>query len=680
MKRRLLPILVLTAAAGAAVAALPASAQMPLPAADVLKRAAGKPTDSELRVASASMDEGRAALKSGNFRDAAALFTKVLRFAENLYSPEAQELLGFARQKNGQTQEARAIWEDYVRRYPDGEGNERVRQRLAGLVAKDDKLAALREPQALGQAALPAGKFTKTDASTWTLTASVSSFYIRDDTATQARDTSLAPNVNANADDHLVQQNEFFTTLDVVGTWNDAHTSGRVRFSGGEEHRFGSEINAPTGDQVDQWGVAQASADVLFKDLNLRTVAGRQTLNGDGVFGRFDGALFSWQALPMVKVDLVGGSPANSRYNLPFTAERWFSGGGLDFGPMFGGLDTSIYYNEERGRWLVDREAVGSDIKYSDPSKFVFGNVDYDLRFHQLNEAVVTGSWTLPTQTTLYGGANYERVPFLSSWNVLLNSPFGNLYDFLRAQIAAGAGLTSTQVNEMALGETPLYKSVMLGASQPLNDKVTLSADATVANLSRTIVPLTLLDPSLAQLATGNEYYATAQAIFTNIFKAGDMYTAAFHFADQETDRQYELDFSTRQPINPDLVVSPRLRLGYSQYSSGAWINETLMATTNITQYTAMPSVLIDWHITPQLLFETEIGTQLTWSQQPGSRTFDTELFGTIGFRYTFDLDGSKVFDPSKPASPAAAAICRYTVRPDGSCTTPTSALQRPAY
>jgi len=158
------------------------------------------------------------------------------------------------------------------------------------------------------------------------------------------------------------------------------------------------------------------------------------------------------------------------------------------------------------------------------------------------------------------------------------------------------------------------------------------------------------------------------------------MYTAAFHFADQETDRQYELDFNTRQPINPDLVVSPRLRLGYSQYSSGAWINETLMATTNITQYTAMPSVLIDWHITPQLLFETEIGTQLTWSQQPGSRTFDTELFGTIGFRYTFDLDGSKVFDPSKPASPAAAAICRYTVRPDGSCTTPTSALQRPTY
>jgi hypothetical protein len=260
---------------------------------------------------------------------------------------------------------------------------------------------------------------------------------------------------------------------------------------------------------------------------------------------------------------------------------------------------------------------------------------------------------------------------------VLLNTPFSTLYDFLKAQTINGNPLTSDQVNEIALGQTPLYKSVMVGASHPVNDKLTLSADATVANLSRTIVPVTALDPSLVQLATGNEYYATAQAIFTSLFRNGDLYTAAFHYAEQETDRQYELDFNTRQPITTDLLVAPRMRLGYAQYSSGAMISDTVTATTNITQYTVMPSFLLDWNITPQLQFETEIGTQLTWGQQPGSRTFDTELFGTIGFRYTFDLDGSKVFDHSKPASPAAAAICRYTVRPDGSCTTPTSGVAR---
>jgi hypothetical protein len=638
----------------------------------VKTRPAGTISEADLRMAAASMDEGRAALKRGNFREAIALFTRVLSFPDNLYTAEAEELLGVARQKKGELAEARIAYENYLRHYPSGEASERVQQRLAGLVtAQDDKTAALREPVQGPVKVLPSGKFTKTNETTWSLTGSVSSFYIHDDANTTARDTALAPNLaNANADDHSVHQNEIFTTLDLLATWNDASTSGKIRFSGGEEHRFASNIMAPTGDQRDQFGVSQASVDMVMKDVNLRTVAGRQTLNSDGVFGRFDGALFSWQALPILKVDLVGGSPANSRYNLPFTNERWFYGGGIGIGPLFGGLETSIYFNEERGRWLVDREAIGSDIRYSDPTKFMFANIDYDVRFQQLGEAVVSGSWTLPEGTTVYGGADYRRVPFLSSWNVLLNQPFGTLYDYLKLQNNIGQGLTSDQVNRLALAETPLYKSVMLGFSHPLSEKLTVSADATVANLSRTITPLSSLDPSLVKLTAGNEYYATAQLIWTNLFKQGDMYTAAFHYAQQETDRQYVLDFNTRYPVSNDLMVSPRLRLGYSQYTPGAFLNNTTIGT-NITQYTIMPSILIDYNITPQLQFEAEIGTQWTYAMLPGMRTTDTEIFGTIGFRYTFDLDASKAFDRSKPASPAAAAICRYTVRPDGTCTTP---------
>jgi hypothetical protein len=259
-------------------------------------------------------------------------------------------------------------------------------------------------------------------------------------------------------------------------------------------------------------------------------------------------------------------------------------------------------------------------------------------------------------------------VPFLSSWNVLLNQPFGTLYDFLKNQVAIGQPLTNEQVEQLALAETPLYKSAMIGFSHPLSDKLQFSADATIANLSRTITPAGLLDPSLAKLAAGNEYYATAQLISTNIFKDGDMYIGAFHYAQQETNTQYVLDFNTRYPIINDLMLAPRLRLGYNVYSG-----------TGLRQYTVMPSLLIDYNWNPNLTFEAEIGTQ--WTRgiggiQPGVKTNDTELFATIGFRYNFDIDGTKLTDRSKPATPAAAAICRYTVRPDGSCTTPSSVRQ----
>ena len=629
-------------------------------------RRAGTISDSDLRVAAASMDEGRAAFKQNRFREAIQLFRKVLGYPENQYSAEAQELLGLALQKNGQFAEARAVYEDYVRRYSSGEASERVKQRLAGIVtAQGDVTAPLRAPAEMPVKALPTSKFTRTNETTWTLVGSISSFYIHDDANTTARDPALAPNVAASVDDHSVHQNEILTSLDLLATWNDDKTSGKIRFNGGEEHRFSTNQNGPTGDQKDQIGVSQASLDMVIKDWNLRTVAGRQTYNGDGVFGRFDGALFSWQPLTLFKVDLVGGSPANSRYNLPFTAERYFYGGGLGVGPLFGGLEASVYYNEERGRWLVDREAIGTDIRYSDPTKFAFANVDYDLRFHQLNEAVLSGSWTLPGGTTFYGGADYRRVPFLSSWNVLLNQPFGTLYDFLKNQVALGQPLTNEQVEQLALAETPLYKSAMIGFSQPLSDKLQFSADATIAHLSRTITPAGLLDPTLAQLSSGMEYYATAQLISTNIFKDGDMYIGAFHFAQQETNTQYVLDFNTRYPIINDLMLAPRLRLGYNVYTG-----------TGLRQYTVMPSLLVDYRWSPNLTFEAEIGTQWTYGVQPGIKTSDTELFATIGFRYTFDIDGTKVGDLSKPRTPAAAAICRYTVRPDGSCTTPSSVRQ----
>jgi len=620
-------------------------------------RSAGTISQADLRVAAASMDEGRAALKRNNPGAAIRLFTKVLKYPENQYSVEAQELLGLARQKNGQIAEAKAEYEDYLRRYPGGEESERVRQRLAGIVtAAGEAGAALRAPSELPAGALPVGKFTQTRETNWTLVGSVSSFYIHDDSFNTARDTSLAPTINSNIDDHSVHQNEILTTFDTLATWNNDQTSGKIRVSTGEEHRFSTN---QSGYQVDEIGVSALSLDATVKDWNLRTLAGRQTFNGDGVFGRFDGALFSWQALPWLKFDLVGGSPANSRYFLPFMNQRYFYGGALGFGPLFGGLETSIYFNEGRSQWLVDREAVGSDIRYADQNKFVFGTLDYDVRFQQLNAAVFSGSLTLPnTMTTIYGGADYRRVPFLSAWNALFYQPFSNIYDFLKAQNAQGA--TEAQVDQLAISQTPVYKSAMIGFSHPLTDKLTVSADATYANLSRTVPP-TGLDPALASLAAGNEYYLTTQLIANNIFKDGDMYIGAFHYAQQETNTQYVLDFNTRYPVINDLMLAPRLRLGYSVFTG-----------TDVRQYTVLPSLLVDYNWNSNLTFEAELGTQWTRSVQPGIKTSDVELFGTIGFRYRFDVDGgTKAADRSRQQSPAAAAICRYTVRPDGSCTTP---------
>jgi Outer membrane lipoprotein len=612
-------------------------------------RSAGTISDSDLRSAAAWMDEGRAALKHNNLGSAIQLFAKVLKYPENQYSAEAQELLGLAHQKGGQLSQARADYEDYLRRYPNGEQSERVRQRLAGIVtAVGDPSAPPQAPNGLPGGMLPIGKFAQTRATNWTFVASVSSFYIRDDSFRTVKDASVAPNPNADPDDHAVHQNEMLSTLDLMGTWNNDQTKGRIRFSGGEEHRF----DAPN--QTDETGISALSIETRVKDWSLSMVAGRQTLNADGMLGRFDGMLFSWQPLPMLKVDLVGGSPASSRYDVPFKNERYFYGAGIGLGPFFGGLEATLYAIEQRDRWLVDRQAIGADLRYVDPDKFAFGTVDYDVHFQRLNAAIFSGSWTLFDNSTIYGGADYRRTPYLSTWNALINQPFSTLYDILKSQTE-----TSQQLQQLAVDQTPIYKSAMLGFSHPLSDKLQVGADATIVNLTQPIAQTWLNSSLLATLPAGNEYYYSVQLIGANIFKDGDMYIGALRYAQLPTSKQYVLDLNTRYPLTSDWLLSPRLRLGY-EVDNG----------TGLKQYTVLPSFLVDYQLTRDLNFEFEVGAEWTRSVQSRISTTDIELLVTIGLRYSFHADSSAsanaADDKRKLVTPAAAAMCRYSTRPDG--------------
>jgi hypothetical protein len=437
------------------------------------------------------------------------------------------------------------------------------------------------------------------------------------------------------------------STLDLMGTWNNDQTQGRIRFSGGEEHRF----DAPN--QTDETGISALSIETRVKDWNLSMVAGRQTLNADGMLGRFDGMLFSWQPLPMLKFDLVGGSPASSRYDVPFKNERYFYGAGIGLGPFFGGLEATLYAIEQRDRWLVDRQAIGADLRYVDPDKFAFGTVDYDVHFQRLNAAIFSGSWTLFDNSTIYGGADYRRTPFLSTMNALLNQPFVSLYNLLQFQPQ-----TNQQLQTLAINSTPIYKSAMVGFTHPISEKLEIGGDVTVVNLSQPIAQTGVSTALLATLPAGNEYYFSAQLIGSNIIKDGDMYIGALRFAQQPTLKEYVIDLNTRYPVSNNLLVSPRLRLGY-----------TTGVGTDLKQYTVFPSFMVDYFMTQDLSFEAELGAQWTGATQAGVKTSDIEFLATIGVRYSFHAESggaSAANDRRKLATPATTALCRYASRPDG--------------
>jgi len=84
------------------------------------------------------MKDANRRLTDGDNAGAIRIYTKVLQSPQHEYSRAALEYLGLARERKGQLAHAKALYKDYLTRYPEGQDADRVRQRLAGLLTARD--------------------------------------------------------------------------------------------------------------------------------------------------------------------------------------------------------------------------------------------------------------------------------------------------------------------------------------------------------------------------------------------------------------------------------------------------------------------------------------------------------------------------------------------------------------
>jgi tetratricopeptide (TPR) repeat protein len=585
------------------------------------------------------ISEARSALRQNNYQAAISHLRKAVQLAENRRSPEARELLGVAYQKDKQVAAAKAVYEDYVRRYPNGEGTEGVRQRLLAIETAGAPLsqglrmasnggsngnALVTGPTSLGGSEAPGGT-TVAAKSNATVTASISSFYIRDDSASVNRDMTQAANLSKTAEDYQTHQNTVMSSFDTSATWGDGNVKMKFRFSGTDEYRV------ETGQEL--FGVSALYLDTSVKDWDSSFRIGRQTSNNYGIQGRFDGAIYNYQYNPMIGFATFGGSPVMYRTDTPFMDDRYFAGGAVNFTP-FKGLDTDVYFFQQMDRTLIDRQAVGTEVRYNDTTKAVFATVDYDTYFNKLDAAIFTGSWTLPDKSVMRVAADYRMSPYLTSWNALQGQPFTSMYDLLKYY-------TQSQITQMAVDRTATYQSATVGYSRPLTDKFQVNLDFTQAHINGTIASYNVLGtPDM-----GDEFYYGIQLVGTSLLTQGDLYTAAFRYSDLKESDNFSVDLSTRYPIVDDLRIQPRVTATYSTGKGSSW-----------EEYSVLPALVLDYTWQRDLNLELEVGERWTWRNQGSSRITENELLITAGVRYDFSADMSKCLTPSAFCREAPAA------------------------
>ena len=605
---------------------------------------------------SASADpvaEGKKALAAKDYARAVGFFTKAVTEGNANAKQEGQEMLGLARERAGQLVHAKAEYETYLKLYPKGAGAVRVRQRLSGVEAaeQDDaetqffehnkaRLGGAAVPDKSGQAKSPGStnlannvvnngnggvmggleqpesnlgtKVSRGEpapdpnAWTWEKNGSVSQYYYRDDNfsssdilrGSMGTHETLQNEVISSADFYLHGENQIFDTSIRGATFN--------------ESGFGKQSD------IGETNVSTIYAEAKHKPSGLFTRLGRQSRSTGGVFGRFDGANVGWEVNKDLKLQTVVGSPVFSRNAKPFADDRLFYGASIDYTFPNQEWAGALYAIEQDVGSVIDRRALGAELRYTSKELFVYSALDYDVFYGELNSAYVSGTWNFKEGASIYGTLDYRHVPFLLTSNALMGQTVQELSSLVDL-------LGEDDVYNLALDRTAYSQSATVGISYPLSEQWQAAIDATIADYSGTPTSVNVLGTVLGTPDPGIEVYLSGQLTGTGIFTENDSMAFGLRYAENDTSRLYLGDLSVRYPVNEDLRINPRLRLSFRDGK-----------TSDTQQLLVMPSLGLRYRLSKHWNFEVEAGMRWENDWSPGGNDQNTELLLNAGYRYEF--------------------------------------------
>jgi hypothetical protein len=536
------------------------------------------------------MESARQAMAKGDYPGAIRILTKILESVGNAEAkPEALEMLGLARERNHQLAHAKAEYEEYLRLYPSGEGADRVRQRLAGLLAATAKpKARLRQPESV-LAGESGGEFS--------MRGSFSQSLRRDE------------DIFANDEEGVVRRFDLDSDLDANATYRDGNVEINLRANGGYTNDF---LDNTTTDKQGRFSAGYLDIATPGRSVALRV--GRQTRSTDGILGRFDGAVFSFKPMDELRVNFSGGLPVDLSTDLFLNKERYFAGSSVDIGPMWNDLSANVYFIEQwTADQVVDRQAVGGELRYTSSGMTAFGLFDYDLSYNAVNIATLSGNYFFDDQSTFNVAVDYRTSPILTTTNALQGQPVTTMEELL-------AMFPEDQVRQLAEDRTANIKSVTVGASHPFDDMFQISGDAMVTDISGTVTSGGIEGTP----RTGYEYYYSMQLTGSNMVTDNDIATLAFRYADQDLYNRGTVDLNTRYPLTDKLRINPRIRFDYrwDDHDSG-------------TQTSARPSLRLNFN---DHWWEIELEAGGEWRKNESPLGVTDESLGYFAY-FTYRLD-----------------------------------------
>lgn len=572
------------------------------------------------------MTRGRAALAAEEAEKAVLLFNAALNLPPNRQSREAQEMIGLARESTGDIDKARAEYEHYLKIYPEGDGAVRVRQRVAALA--DAKTAV-----AQGKGRKPAKKIEETR-----VYGSLYQYYYGGFSQTTITDKLSNTTTKFHNQDQSLLQSAF----DITGRYRKDEYDTKVVVRGTQTYdTLATSDDRRNISRLRALYLEHSSQDSYFVRV------GRQPGNTGGVLDfRFDGAWVRYTAVPQfLNLNLLAGQPRqfslDSTYvpddprNFRAELKRYFYGANVDIGPLGTAWSGNAYYINQMVNGVVDRRAVGSEIRYASNGKNAFGLVDYDVSYKVLNVAMLNGTWvTEGTTYTLL--ADHRRTPYLQTSNALFGVAGATSLDLIKQEnedALRTAAKQNTATSDLFLAGVlhSVSKDWQLGGDVRYNRISGTSATNCLVILPGTstlfLNPNSITDAPCSLQAfpgTGNIWTYTAQAIGANFPFDNTTFVANASYITSPAYRGQSLTLNSLARLSPQWQFDTFVIL-YHQKDS-----------MDVELYRVTPTVRIDYRFLNSWTLEGSGGVEKTLTDSATQKDSTMRQFFFFGLRWDF--------------------------------------------
>lgn len=538
------------------------------------------------------MDAARTAIGQDQVVTAIETLNQLLNLPPNQQSQAAQELIGEAREKNGEYAKARVEYELYLKLYPDARDLKQVK----------DKLARLPEEPYAKPVAQAARKRSVDEK--MMVFGSVSQNYY---TGLSHTDTTTANGLSVTKDSFTgTDQSTLISTLDITARKRTETTDTRIVLR--DDYRANFLSGSKNDNRLSALYVEQSARDrsYLFR-------LGRQSGLAGGVLGRFDGAWAGYSLNPTWRVNGVVGTPVDY-FSGGTTDRKTFAGVSVDLTRLPEQWSGSGYFIQQRAGTVVDRQAFGAEAHYFDTHRNYMGLLDYDRLFKAVNIAMFQGNWATESGDNYLMLVDHRKSPTLQISNAL----FGQTAQSVASLIQSGRSADSLRTDAKAL--TPTSNLFMVGMTHPYSPRLRLGGDFRISNTSGTGAVGALP----ASPGTGNIYIYSAQVIGNSLFLENDLGLASASIINAQAYKGQSLTLTQIETLRQRWRMDVSLQLYNQKYN------------TDLRQTRVTPSLKLSYRMNESVNLDAEGGIEYAhnYSATTDERTNRKYLY--VGYRWDF--------------------------------------------